>query len=235
MDKDPLLQPLKEATSNQASGKVTQDLLNATNLSEERKQEQFLTKIEHKSLLLHPTTATDSRTIKRDKEKARLEKKRRPKPLSARERKKSGWDTIPQSSRDPQLYEALNTLWQGYMAEILADGSAGAKLLKADYHGARVTVVQSSCPSHVFATGIVIKETRNTFDIGKGTGRVVTIPKRATVFEFETQIPATSEETGTGNSEVRSTVKWQVFGEHFGYRAAERVSKKFKGRSTIDF
>ncbi|ORY85003.1 Rof/RNase P-like protein [Protomyces lactucae-debilis] len=220
--------------SSGASARVAQDLLNATTLTEARKQEQFLTKIEHKMLLLEATRSGDSRLIKAQKEAARIAKKRKPKPFSARECKKSGWDTIPQSSRDPQLYEALNALWQGYMAEIWAGGPPEAKLLKADYHGARVTVIQSSCPSHVFTTGIVIKETRNTFVIGTASGRVVTIPKRATVFEFETQLP-NAKAANPPKEPDTSTVKWQVFGEHFGYRAAERVSKKFKGRSTIDF
>ena len=42
---------------------------------------------------------------------------------------------------------------------------AEGKLLKADYHGAMVTVSASKCPSLIGQTGIVVMETKNTFQI----------------------------------------------------------------------
>lgn len=39
------------------------------------------------------------------------------------------------------------------------------RLLRADYHGAYITVTRSKCPSLIGISGIVIQETRNVFKI----------------------------------------------------------------------
>lgn len=39
------------------------------------------------------------------------------------------------------------------------------QMLKADYHGANVVVVQSKCPSLIGKTGIILQETKNVFKI----------------------------------------------------------------------
>lgn len=43
--------------------------------------------------------------------------------------------------------------------------SAGSKLATADYHGAKLTVVRSRCVSMVGLTGIVVRDTKFTFQI----------------------------------------------------------------------
>lgn len=40
-----------------------------------------------------------------------------------------------------------------------------SQLYKADYHGAKVRVVRSKCPSYVGVEGIVVMDTKNTFRI----------------------------------------------------------------------
>lgn len=37
------------------------------------------------------------------------------------------------------------------------------KLMKLDYHGARITVIKSKCPSVVGLEGIIMQDTKNTF------------------------------------------------------------------------
>lgn len=43
--------------------------------------------------------------------------------------------------------------------------SAAQKMMKADLHGCHLTVRQSKCPSFIGVHGIVIKETRNMFQL----------------------------------------------------------------------
>lgn len=72
----------------------------------------------------------------------------------------------------------LNSCWLGYMHHKLAmedftnlprnstDSQweiVSQHLMKADYHGAKVTVIKSKCPSTVGIVGIIIQDTKNTF------------------------------------------------------------------------
>lgn len=236
---DPLLACLPERYGGKARDDSTKNenmaltLLNKTNLSNERKDAQYSSKIEHKSLLLQPTTRTeDSRAEKAEKERRRREAKRKPRPLSSKEKRASGLKDIPKEACRYAIYEPLNKLWTGYMKEIMKGGSSEAKLLKADYHGALLKVVKCSCPSFLFLQGIVIKETRHTFVICTVEDRIKTLPKKCTVFEFQVLLESSDDQEKDKMPEI---MKWEVYGEHFGFRAAERVGKKFKGKSTIDF
>lgn len=75
---------------------------------------------------------------------------------------------------------SLNSLWLGYMHHMLGMEDFGKlpasptdsqwesvnqRLIKADFHGAKVTVVQSKCPSTLGIEGIIIQDTKNTFRI----------------------------------------------------------------------
>lgn len=231
---DPLLAVLPEKLRSDVSGGSKSDnialaLLKKTSLSTERIELLHDTKIEHKSLLLQPASnAEDRRQVKAKKEHQRREAKRKPRPLSAKEKRASGLFDIPKEAQQYLIYVPLNQLWSGYIREILKGGGSEAKLLKADYHGAVLTVVKCSCPSFVFLTGIVIKETRHTFVICTRQNAIKTIPKKCTVFEFLVDL-------AEGDSAPPSIMRWEIYGEHFGFRAAERVGKKFKGKSTVDF
>lgn len=39
------------------------------------------------------------------------------------------------------------------------------QLMKADFHGAKISIDRSKCPSLVGVTGIVIQDTKNTFRV----------------------------------------------------------------------
>lgn len=53
---------------------------------------------------------------------------------------------------------------QGTGAYLTAQ-SAGSKLASADYHGAKIMVVRSRCTSLVGLAGIVVRDTKFTFQI----------------------------------------------------------------------
>lgn len=79
-----------------------------------------------------------------------------------------------------EAYEPLHQLWLQYMRELLVldsdlcgDASRhAAKLLKADLHGAYLTVARAKAPSLVGCGGIVLEETANTFQVLANDNRV---------------------------------------------------------------
>lgn len=262
---DPLLQPLV-GSAGQATGKsadLAKTLLQSTDLPQDRIDEQYAAKIDHKSLLLHPAKKIpgyDARKVRALKARRLKEAKRKPRPMTSRERKDAAFGQIPKEAQKYELYLGLHDLWCDYIRDVLnmprsttaangeqsqrsiphlRDASVCERLLKADYHGALVRVTKSKCPSYVRLEGIVVKETRNTFIVCTRKDQCKTIPKECSVFEFQLP-PVRSSATdgatnGTADTPTVSPLKWEVFGEHFGFRAADRAGRKFKGKGTIEF
>lgn len=149
----------------------------------------FKEKIVTKPLLLRPSSppasVVDARTRRQQERQKRRELRRKsnkPRPLSAKQKRSLCVYEIPESERKWELYEGLNRIWAGYMREILGVGEnkggkggavgafvtpagAGPMLASADFHGAEVEVVRSRCVSRVGLKGIVVKDTKFTFEI----------------------------------------------------------------------
>ncbi len=142
----------------------------------------FTDKVLHKPLRLRPTspdpTSQDARAKRRLQRLHRKEKTRRrqrPKPLSANEKRTTGIYDVPDNSRKYEIYVPLHMMWLGYMWEILGmkEGeksyvtaqSAGSKLGSADYHGADIRVMRSRCVGMVGLAGIVVRDTKFTFQV----------------------------------------------------------------------
>ena len=165
--------------SLEASQHIVKDLLGKAH-SEDTATNIFSEKIQHKSLFLRPTspdpTSPDARAHRRLIRLRKAEKKKRrqkPKPLSAKEKRISGIYDIPKEQQKYAIYEPLHKMWVRYMWEVLgiqegkrpyltAQG-AGPMLVSADYHGAELTVVRSRCVGMVGLKGIVVKDTKFTF------------------------------------------------------------------------
>lgn len=160
----------------------------------------FTEKIKSRVLNLNPTQPSDvadGRAQRRRERGAKLalrRKSRKPKPLTAREKRALRIYEIPAECRKYEIYEPLHRLWVGYVQEVMfgdagmlprgVGGGSGsgsghvekgkalvqgqelaAKLLAADLHGAVMKVVRSRCPSRVGIKGIMVKETKMTFEI----------------------------------------------------------------------
>jgi ribonuclease P protein subunit POP4 len=137
----------------------------------------------HKPLKLLPTTAanrpSDVRQARQRAREARkatqARKNRKPKPLTAKEKRELGLHTIPLEQRKWDVFEPLHKMWLEYMREVLAikgkekvfmdAKAAGPLITAADMHGAMVRVVKCRCVGRVGTEGIVAKETRGTFEI----------------------------------------------------------------------
>ena len=142
----------------------------------------FRERVLHKPLHLRPTspdpTSQDARAQRRTqrlRKESKAKRRKHIKPLSAKEKRITGVYDVPNSAREYSLYVPLHQMWLGYMAEILGleEGksifvtaqSKGSILAGADYHGAELTVVRSRCAGLVGLTGIVVRDTKFTFQM----------------------------------------------------------------------
>ena len=142
----------------------------------------FTEKVLHRPLRLRPTSpepnSQDARAHRRLQRLRKLEKSRRrqkPKPLSAKEKRITGIYEIPKQSQKYDIYVPLYRMWLEYMWEILGmvkgkqnwltAEAAGPKIASADFHGAELAVVRSRCVSLVGLKGIVVRDTKFTFQI----------------------------------------------------------------------
>lgn len=155
-------------------------------------------------------------------------KSRRLKTMNAHERRERGIFKISKENQRYELYIPLHELWRNYINEALQAylknsreavdfKSLYPKLLKADYHGAIITVSKSKCPGYVGLTGILLQETKNTFRIITKEDKMKTIPKANSVFIVEME-----------------GYRITIFGNQLRIRSAERSSKKFKSKPTTD-
>ena len=146
-------------------------------------------KVVQRPLYLKPTPKDDSTpsepTAREIRQKAREAEKLRkrkspgkPRPLSAKQKRALQIYAIPKEQQKYEIYDPLHKLWCGYMREILSldkpdrgfgrfieAKGAGPLLASADYHGALVEVMRSRCVSRVGVHGIVVRDTRSTFEI----------------------------------------------------------------------
>ncbi|RPB08705.1 hypothetical protein P167DRAFT_567784 [Morchella conica CCBAS932] len=206
------------------------------------------TKLHRKPLYLHPTstttsTTTDARTARQlARASSHPSTHRKPRPLTAREKRALRIHHIPKSA-SYATFAPLHDLWVGYMREVLGAHCAGlgqaqigAKLASADYHGAVLEVVRSR------------------------EGGVKEVPKEHTVFRFE--LPLLEENDAPAETETETTAApgpstettamdvdttaaapapakprcmvFELHGQQFMYRSADRVGKKFKNHALVD-
>ena len=182
----------------------------AKNLPKSRKKGDNIDDLTHKVFFIDNA----------DKRKKRYDRRRQVRhKLTSRDKRKLGLFKLPKN----QSYESfipLHNLWRDYMKETIdfskiteenKTSTAQKKLLKADYHGAIVTVTKSKTPSLIGQTGIIIQETKNVFKIATRDDKLKTIPKENSIFTMELEGHVL---------DIKSS--------DFRYTAAERTHRKFK-------
>ena len=213
----------------------------------------FTEKVKTRPLHLKPTEPSTAQQQRRQARKAKesRRKKQKPTPLSARQKRALCLYDIPKSQQKYAIYEPLNKMWVGYIQELLwEDGtmrqvtpSVATRLCSADFHGAELEVVRSRCVSRVGVKGIVVKDSRFVFEVvTKGDG-VKILPKEHTVFRFTVPRPTkedaeavdrskeegqTEEETKEAMEKKKKDLIFELHGDQFEYRAADRATRKFK-------
>ena len=229
----------------------------------------FTAKVLHKPLILRPTspdpTAQDARAARRTHRlhlAAHKHARRRPQPLSARERRVLGAHDIPKAQQRYALYEGLHRLWLGYVWEVLGlvdregkpragvrlgPDEAGPKMAAADWHGAEVQVVRCGCVGRVGARGIVVKDTKFTLAVVTRGDRLISKSREMIQHwiadaslaipkkdtVFQLEIPRPADAEGTGTrGEDVRRLIIELNGSDFQCRATDRATKKFKEHRT---
>ncbi|KAK5691817.1 hypothetical protein LTR17_025528 [Elasticomyces elasticus] len=199
----------------------------------------FREKVKQRPLLLRPTSPDPDLNARSKRQYERLQKAKKerksnkPKPLSAKQKRALCIYEIPKEQQKYAIYEPLHRMWCGYMREILGltDGkrsyveasSVGPILVSADYHGALLEVVRSRCGSRVGGKGIVVKDTKFTFELVTLKNELKIMPKEHTVFRFE--VPLEPKENG---GEEPKPLIFEIQGSQFENRATDRANKKVK-------
>ncbi|XP_076224502.1 ribonuclease P/MRP subunit POP4 [Nomia melanderi] len=121
----------------------------------------------------------------------------------------------------------LNQLWLNYMQQMLGNKfftnvptnptdpsweNINQQLIKADFHGAEISVIASKCPCLIGSSGIVIQDTKNTFRICGKDNTIRTIPKDVVIINIHLK-----------------NVKLELFGKDLCVKPTERTIKKLKG------
>ncbi|XP_076820314.1 ribonuclease P protein subunit p29-like [Clavelina lepadiformis] len=128
--------------------------------------------------------------------------------------------SLGSASSNYLAYEPLRKLWKAYIDELLlpSDGQKELDprnmqdtLLKADFHGANITVVKSKCKTFLNVCGTIIMESKNIFVIVSKKNKIIKIPKKNSVFEIEYLDYGIT-----------------LFGDQFCIKPAHRLTKKFK-------
>ncbi|KAI3397459.1 hypothetical protein diail_10790 [Diaporthe ilicicola] len=200
-------------------------------------------KIQHRPLFLRPTspppqaTARQARRKERERKVKERKKALKPKPLSAKQRRKLGLHDVPRDGQKYATFLPLHNLWLGYVREVLGSevytGGQGAasKLSSADVHGAEVEVVRSGCVGRVGIKGIIIKDTRFVFEIITPKNEVKIVPKEGTLFRVQVPPPDASKDDEANDGEQappKKSLVFEIYGDQFAVRSADRANRKFK-------
>ena len=246
------------------SEKFSQSLL-ARSHSPQTASQVYRDKIAHRPLLLRPTSPspkTDNARTARQKVNAAkafsIRKLHRPRPLSAKQKRLLSVYEIPESQRNYNIYIPLHHMWIAYMQDTLrlakqVDGKlikeitpqgTGQQLVSADFHGAEIEVIRSRCVGRVGLRGIVVRDTKFTFEIITNSSELksvsfwfwpthsladstLVVPKEHTIFRFEIPLPSSIQSTGKEEDKMAPLV-FELNGSQLETSAPGRATKKFK-------
>ncbi|CAI0446808.1 unnamed protein product [Linum tenue] len=108
--------------------------------------------------------------------------------MSMRQHKKCGSLELPEHLRKFDVFKPMHEMWKGYMSQLLktTGGNQLAQcLLSADLHGAIIAVAQCKISSLTGVSGIMIRETAETFGIITQDNKFGVVPKKLSVFIFQ--------------------------------------------------
>ena len=129
-------------------------------------------------------------------------------------------DMIKSLKKEKLIYDdllSMNQLWQDYIKDLMNNSNNEenilSKMLKADLHGAILTVINSTNKNNIGITGIVLFESRRTFNLLNKKNEVKTILKNGCIFQTDIKY---------------NGMKILIYGDNFIYKSAERTKIKFK-------
>lgn len=219
--------------------------------------ELFESKVKQRKLHLAATTRAPASNAQEARRAVRLAKaslkRRKPAALSSREKRALRLYHVPVANQKYAVYEPLREMWNAYILEVLSNeegklclpvtAQMTTKLCAADYHGSYLRVVRSGCVSRVGIVGIVIKDSRGAFEIITASNKIKVVPKENTTFEVRLRVPrsaasstmaAESTPATIASLDNYSEVVFEIIGNNFMHRAADRATKKFRWHFSKD-
>ena len=120
----------------------------------------------------------------------------------------------------------INKYWNEYIIGLLNNTQnseiISQKLLKCDLHGSIISVYSSNNKNNIGLNGIVIYESKRTFNIITKKDSIKILLKTGNIFEIE--IP-------NNNNKI---IKAKIIGDNFLFRSAERTKIKFKSHFSLN-
>ncbi|PSS23677.1 Ribonuclease P protein subunit p29 like [Actinidia chinensis var. chinensis] len=118
----------------------------------------------------------------------RTHSKRSKKHMSMKQQKKCGSLDLPQEFHNFDIFKPMHEMWKSYMTQLLKNvgkNQLAQCLLTADLHGAVILVVQCKIAAYTGVSGIMIRETSETFGIITQDNKFRVVPKKLSVFMFQ--------------------------------------------------
>ncbi|KAL6138623.1 hypothetical protein ACLB2K_063904 [Fragaria x ananassa] len=119
---------------------------------------------------------------------SRSNSKRSRKCMSMKQQKKNGLFDFPQELHSYVKFKPMHEMWKGYISQLLkttGKTQLAQSLLVADLHGAIISVVDCKVTSYTGVSGVMIRETAETFGIITEDDKFRVVPKRFSVFIFQ--------------------------------------------------
>lgn len=113
--------------------------------------------------------------------------KRSRKHMSLRQHKRCGSFSLSPELHKCNIFKPMHEMWKDYMMQLLKNvrqNQLAQCLLTADRHGAVIQVVECKISSFIGVSGIVVRETTETFGIISKDDKFRVVPKKISVFIF---------------------------------------------------
>ncbi|KAK6290331.1 hypothetical protein POUND7_001872 [Theobroma cacao] len=127
------------------------------------------------------STSSHIRALKKHSKRSR-------KHMSMKQLKKSGAFELPQAIQKFDTFKPMHEMWKGYMDQLLkttGKNQLAQCLLGADLHGAFILVAECKITSFTGVSGIMIRETAETFGLITQDDQFRVVPKKVSVFIFQ--------------------------------------------------
>ncbi|WCJ34546.1 ribonuclease P family protein [Euphorbia peplus] len=114
--------------------------------------------------------------------------KRSKKHMSLKKHKKCGAFDLPQHVQKYENFMPMHEMWKAYIGQLLKNTGSNQlaqRLLNVDLHGALILVAECKVASFTGVSGIMVRETAETFGIIMQDNQFRVVPKKFSVFVFQ--------------------------------------------------
>ncbi|XP_078166393.1 ribonuclease P family protein [Carex rostrata] len=108
--------------------------------------------------------------------------------MSMKQHRQCGSFEFPREFHNFERFKPMHAMWKEYICELVKDNGKkqlNERLLTADLHGAFLSVVESKILSHRGISGIMVRETIETFGIVAQNNKFKVVPKAGSVFMLQ--------------------------------------------------